>query len=181
MLPGAIKPFHPGPRPPMRVVFPRPALLALLVLLVPLTACGNGPDDDPGPVEGAAELRDRPARGMAWVIIGPDTVLAEVADTPELREEGLMFRTELPDGEGMFFIFEQEETLSFWMRNTFIPLDIAFLDETMEIVDIQALEPEDEEMTESNAPARFALEVRQGWFQEQGIEVGDQVRIVFGR
>lgn len=155
--------------------------LVVLALLVPLMACGNGADVDPEPADGTQELRERPQRGMAWVIIGSDTVLADVADTPERREEGLMFRTELPDGEGMLFVFEQEETLSFWMRNTFIALDIAFLDETMEIVDIQAMDPQDEEMTESAVPARFALEVRQGWFEEQGIGVGDQVRVVFGR
>lgn len=163
------------PRTPIRF------LLALLLLLLPLSACEDEANGDLSPAEGAAELRERPQRGMAWVVIGQDTVLAEVADTPERREQGLMFRTELPDGEGMFFVFDQEETLSFWMRDTFIALDIAFLDETMEIVDIQAMEPEDEEMTESAAPARFALEVRQGWFEEQGIEVGDQVRVVFGR
>lgn len=114
------------------------------------------------------------------MIIGSDTVTAEVADTPAARQRGLQHREELAEGRGMLFVFPEEETQSFWMQNTFIPLDIAFLDRRQEIVDIQQMEPETEELHESARPAMFALEVPQGWLAQQGIEVGDAARIVFG-
>ncbi len=154
-----------------------------------LAACGNeggggdgaasaAPGGGPGvPREGVA----RPGQGIAWVIFGADTVRAEIADTPELRERGLMHRTELADGEGMLFVYSTSATRSFWMRNTYIPLDIAFLDERLFIVDIQQMEPETENLHESAAPAMFALEVPQGWFASRGIEVGAEARVVFGR
>lgn len=154
--------------------------LVLMALLLAVSAC-NDTNGDPPPEQAVAQSGERPERGMAWVIIGSDTVHAEVADTPELREEGLMYRTELAPGTGMLFVYDQEQPLSFWMRNTFVPLDIAFMSETQRIVDIQQMEPQDEEMTESPEPARFALEVPQGWFAEQGIEPGAQARIVLGR
>lgn len=161
----------------------RCALLPLLLgALFWTAACSNGGQDD-GPIAEAEgeQAGPLPPRGHAWVVLGSDTVLAEVADTPETREEGLMHRTELPDGQGMLFVFDDVAPRSFWMRNTYIPLDIAFLDREQEIVDIQQMEPETEEFTDSSEPAMFALEVRQGWFEEQGIEVGTEAQIVFGR
>ena len=118
---------------------------------------------------------------MAWVIFGADTVLAEVADTPEARERGLMHRTELGENAGMLFVYTSSAPRSFWMRNTLIPLDIAFLDEAQVVVDIQAMEPLSEAFTDSARPAMFALETNQGWFEARGIGVGAQARIVYGR
>ena len=91
-----------------------------------------------------------------------------------------MFREHLEPGHGMLFVFDDTRTRSFWMRNTYIPLDIAFLDAEFQIVDIQQMEPETEEFYESRQPAMFALEVPQGWFAERGIQEGDQVSVVFG-
>ncbi len=156
--------------------------LATLLLVALLPACQGDDGFGEGPEAGTLqETGNLPPRGSAWVILDGDTVTAEVADTPQLRERGLMFRTEVPDGTGMLFVFEDQAPRSFWMRNTYVPLDIAFLDSAMRIVDIQQMEPETDELTESAAPAMFALEVRQGWFEEQGIEPGTQARIVFGR
>lgn len=121
-----------------------------------------------------------PPRGYAWVIFGTDTILAEIADTPETRERGLMFRNELGEKEGMLFIFEDEAVRSFWMRNTFIPLDIAFIDRTLRILDIQQMEPESEELHTSSGPAMYALEVPQGTLAARGIAVGARPKIVFG-
>lgn len=155
-------------------------LTVLLLALIPVAvACGND-----GNASGNADretVSERPARGMAWVIFGNDTVHAEVAESPAERERGLMHRTELASGDGMLFIFDEQETLSFWMQNTFIPLDIAYLDRRQVVVDIQPMEPESEEFVESRSPAQFAVEVPQGWFAEHGIEVGTQARIVRGR
>jgi uncharacterized protein len=154
---------------------------ALPILLLGLVALGAACENDAFNEE-VAETRPLPPRGHAWVVFeAADTVVAEVAETPQARERGLMFREEVPDGTGMIFVFDDADIRSFWMRDTYVPLDIAFLDPAQRIVDIQQMEPESEEFTESAAPAMFALEVRQGWFEEQGIQVGDQVRIVFGR
>jgi len=121
-----------------------------------------------------------PPRGEAWVIFDSDTVRAEVARTPEEREQGLMFRESLEEGRGMLFIFPDAQTRSFWMRNTLIPLDIAYIDENLRIVDIQAMTPQTEDPHPSAEPAMFALEVPQGWFRERGIDVGSAARLVLG-
>jgi len=139
---------------------------------------------DPGvgpPGSSAAPPQEQlPPPGEAWVIFDGDTVTAELARTPAEREQGLMYREELSQGRGMLFIFQDAQYRSFWMRNTFLPLDIAYLDETLRIVDIQAMEPESEEGHPSAQPAMFALEVPRGWFSSHGIRVGDQARLVFG-
>jgi hypothetical protein len=114
------------------------------------------------------------------VILGADTVQAEVARTPEDREKGLMFREELAGGRGMLFVFPDVQPRSFWMRNTLIPLDIAYMDENLLIVDIQSMEPQSEDLHESARPAMFALEVPMGWFAGRGIAVGTVARLVFG-
>jgi uncharacterized membrane protein (UPF0127 family) len=124
--------------------------------------------------------QEGPGRGMAWVILGDDTVRAEVASTDDERRDGLMYREELPDGTGMLFVFPDEAMRSFWMANTYIPLDIAFLDSRSRIVDIKQMEPESRDLTESDAAAMYALEVRQGWLSERGIGVGLQAEIIFG-
>ena len=128
----------------------------------------------------APSRQDRPAPGSAWVIFGTDTVTAEVASTPAAREQGLMGRLEVPPGTGMLFVFPEAELRSFWMKDTFVSLDIAFIDESFQVVDIKQMEAEDTTLVDSEAPASFALEVVQGWLQEHGIELGDEVRIVFG-
>jgi uncharacterized protein len=114
------------------------------------------------------------------VVFGTDTVRAEVARTPEQRERGLMYRESLEHGRGMLFVFPDVQIRSFWMKNTFIPLDIAYLDANLRIVDIQAMEPLDEDTYPSARPAMFALEVPLGWFAQAGVAVGDEAHVVFG-
>jgi uncharacterized membrane protein (UPF0127 family) len=121
-----------------------------------------------------------PPPGEAWVIFGTDTVGVELARTPEEREQGLMYRESLPDGRGMLFLFPDAQYRSFWMHNTYIPLDIAYMDENLRIVDIQAMDPQTDAGHQSAQPAMFALEVPQGWFESKGIPVGAQARLVFG-
>lgn len=147
---------------------------------------GDVPSEGPGaPAEGpAAAERPAPPRlpeaGKAWVIFGADTVVAEVASTPDERAQGLMYRQEVPDGTGMLFVFDDTSVRSFWMQNTWVALDIAFLDASFVVVDIQQMEPRTTDPHESTGAAMFALEVRKGWFAERGIGVGAQARIVFG-
>lgn len=121
-----------------------------------------------------------PPAGYAWVIVGSDTVTAEVARTPDQRARGLMYRESLAPGTGMLFVFGDAQIRSFWMKDTFIPLDIAYIDADLRIVDIKVMEPGSTESKTSALPAMFALEVPQGWFAEKGIRVGTGVRFVFG-
>ena len=121
-----------------------------------------------------------PPPGQAWVIFGADTVQAEVARTPAEREKGLMFRENLANGRGMLFVFSDATIRSFWMKDTFIPLDIAYLDSNLRIIDIFPLEPQSLDARPSSGPAMFALEVPLGWFESVGLAVGAQARLVFG-
>jgi len=103
-------------------------------------------------------------------------VRVEVANSSEERQRGLMFREALPADEGMLFVFEREERLSFWMKNTLIPLSIAFISRDGEIVDIQDMEPLDDRTFHRSAqPALYALEMNRGWFERHHVEVGDRV------
>ena len=104
-------------------------------------------------------------------------VQVEVADTPEERQQGLMGRTALAEDAGMLFVFDTEQPLSFWMKDTLIPLSIAFIDAEGRIVDIQDMQPLDETPHLSAEPARYALEVNQGFFVERGVMVGDTVEL----
>ena len=97
----------------------------------------------------------------------------EIADTPAKRERGLMERTVLAEDAGMLFVFGREVTNAFWMRNTLIPLSIAYIDAQGRIVDIQDMQPLDETPHPPAAPYQYALEVNQGFFAEHGIEVGN--------
>src|SRR5919202_3654913 len=98
----------------------------------------------------------------------------EIADTPAEQETGLMGRSALAPNAGMLFVFGQDQPLSFWMKDTLIPLSIAFMDSQGRIVDIQDMQPLDQTPHDSAAPAKYALEVNQGFFAAQGIQVGDQ-------
>ncbi len=112
------------------------------------------------------------------------TLLVEVASTPETRAPGLMFRTHLDEHAGMLFIFEQTASWGFWMKNTLIPLSIAFIDAQWRIVDIQDMKvaPDPEKgpfaSYKSAKPFLYALEVNQGFFKRQGITVGAKVLFV---
>lgn len=105
-------------------------------------------------------------------------VLAEVAATPAARQCGLSRRSELGENRGMLFVFPAPGMLAFWMKDTLIPLSIAFIDDSGRILDIQKMAPFREEARyRSPGPVRFALEVNQGWFEKHGVVVGDFVRL----
>ena len=100
---------------------------------------------------------------------------AEVAADGNSRTIGLMNRFSLKPDQGMIFVFVQSEPLAFWMRNTFVPLSIAYIDSKGVIVNIVDMKPQDESTHPSAGPAMFALEMKQGWFKERGIVAGDKV------
>jgi len=104
-------------------------------------------------------------------------VKAEIARTQEERAQGLMYRKELPDGEGMLFVFERDQVLSFWMKNTYIPLSIAYITSDGRIVEIRDMYPHDESSVLSGRSVRYALEVPQNWFSRAGVRLGDIVTI----
>ena len=116
--------------------------------------------------------------GKAFVIFGADTVVAEVARSPEEREKGLMHRTTVPMGTGMLFIFPDEQYHSFWMRDTPVSLDIAFMDSDLRVIDIQQMEANSPEYHDSKGPAMYALEVPRGWMAAHEVVVGAQARLV---
>ncbi len=101
----------------------------------------------------------------------------ELAATPEQRRAGLMYRDQLGEREGMLFVFDQEKVLTFWMRNTPLPLSIAFIDARGVIVHITDMVPFSEMPVSSQVPARFALEVNKGAFERAGVAVGDLVEL----
>lgn len=109
--------------------------------------------------------------------VGPARFRVELALTPEELALGLMYRRHLEPDAGMLFVFPKEDYLRFWMRNTFIPLSIAFIDRRGTVVDIQDMRPLDETTVESARPALYALEVNQGAFARTGVAVGDRINL----
>ena len=106
-------------------------------------------------------------------------VQVEVADDMDEMAKGLMGRTALAEDAGMLFVYPEERELSFWMRDTLIPLSIAFMDGEGRIVDIQDMKALDDRPPHytSAEPARYALEVNVGFFDERGVEVGDRAKL----
>jgi len=111
----------------------------------------------------------------AKVNINNKTYTFEVAQTKEELTRGLMFREELDPESGMFFIFDKADYLTFYMKDTFIPLEVAFIDGSLTIVDIQPLHPLDMTFVVSRAKAIYALEVNRGFFQNVGLGIGDKI------
>jgi uncharacterized membrane protein (UPF0127 family) len=103
-------------------------------------------------------------------------ITVEVAETPQASENGLMFRDSLPEDHGMLFIFDQPKKASFWMRNTKIPLSIAYADSDGKILEIKSMNPLDETVVPSRSDeVDYALEVNQGWFTRHGITSGAKI------
>ena len=90
---------------------------------------------------------------------------------------GLMHRRSMPQDRGMVFTFPQAQPLGFWMKNTYIPLDIVYLDENGKVVSVKQMKPLDESRVESDAPAKYAIELNQGAAQRAGVKVGDVLNV----
>ena len=96
----------------------------------------------------------------------------QLAQTPQERQIGLMFRKEMPQHEGMLFVFEQPATQCFWMRNTLLPLTAAFVADDGTIVNLADMKPQTDDSHCSTKPVRFVLEMNQGWFAKRNIQSG---------
>ena len=126
---------------------------------------------------GEAAAKETVRQGMIRLTVDTAGLWVEVADRPETRQAGLMFRRSLPEDEGMLFVFEEPQELDFWMRNTYLPLDIAFVSQSGVILNIEAMAPlDDGPRYRSRGPARYAIEANQGWFAKRGIKPGGRVR-----
>jgi uncharacterized membrane protein (UPF0127 family) len=107
---------------------------------------------------------------------GLHNIDAQLAQTPQQREIGLMFRTSMPANEGMLFTFERPGQQCFWMKNTLIPLDIAFVDDAGAIVNIEQMKPQTLDGHCSEKPVRYALEMNDGWFAKRGLKPGARLK-----
>jgi uncharacterized membrane protein (UPF0127 family) len=106
---------------------------------------------------------------------GIHLITAEVATNDATRARGLMFRASLPANHGMLFIFESKSLHCMWMRNTLIPLSVAFIEDDGTIVNIQDMQPHDERSHCAKQPVRYALEMTQGWFAQKGLGAGSRL------
>ena len=147
----------------MRFAFAFATVLAAALAV----ACGG--DDDGGVSTATIVLTDDGGSRQELTV--------ELARTPAERSRGLMSREELQEDGGMLYVFPQDTETAFWMKDTLIPLSIAFIAEDGAILDVQDMEALSEELHRSPQPHRYALEVNQGWFQEHGFEIGDRVEI----
>ncbi len=109
--------------------------------------------------------------------VGDATLSVEIAHTPAQRERGLMYRKSMPEDHGMLFVFPRDEQLSFWMKNTLVPLSIAFISSDGTIKQIADMQPESLANIPSDYSVRYALEVNQGFFARHGIRVGEVVTL----
>ncbi|HYE71214.1 MAG TPA: DUF192 domain-containing protein [Aquabacterium sp.] len=142
------------------ISLPRPALLAVLTgLLAELAAAPVG-------AQQPQQLQ------MLTLSAGMHNVQAQLAATPDQRQVGLMYRREMPANEGMLFVFEDSSRQCFWMRNTLLPLTIAFIDDDGTIVNLADMKPLSEDSHCSSKPVRYALEMNAGWFAKRGIGPG---------
>jgi uncharacterized membrane protein (UPF0127 family) len=131
------------------------------MLLAVLCGCSNGRDRKPWP----------------WVVTCGDVELrVEPAKTTAERRYGLMYREHLGEDWGMLFIWPREQPLSFWMKNTKVPLSIAFIGADRVVRSIQDMEPMTEDSHASGVPVQFALEVNRGWFARNGIKPGSRLK-----
>ncbi len=153
----------------------------VFLLITSCYTCGGSSDrtDPKESVPSEVEEEERVSvfsSDLVSIRVGGISAQVEMAKDPKKRERGLMFREHLPEDQGMLFVYPNEQMLSFWMRNTLIPLDIAFIDRGGIIVSIQHMQPlDDENYHVSPKPVQYALEMNLGWFARNRVQVGDRV------
>ena len=124
----------------------------------------------------AACAQDQPQNLAATTLkVGMHSIRAQLAITPLQRQIGLMHRREMPTHEGMLFVFDEPSPQCFWMRNTLIPLSIAFLADDGTVVNIADMKPQSDDSHCSAKPVRYALEMNQGWFAKRGVKSGTRI------
>lgn len=156
-------------------------IFSLLALTLALIGCGTKDIVAPVATTTPAPVADRTvplsSYDRAKISVGGNEIDVYVADERAERADGLMFvkEGELGADEGMVFVFAAEEQLSFWMENTLIPLDIAYLDASGKILNILHMQALDPTPQPSAGPAKYAVEMHEGWFAKKGIKEGDKI------
>jgi len=112
---------------------------------------------------------------VAELPIADRTLTVEIAATPETMARGLMFREHLLDDHGMLFIWPGDQVVGMWMKNTLIPLSVAFIDSEYRVRNIADMEPHSRRVHPSDGPVRFALEVNRGWFERHDVRPGARI------
>lgn len=107
---------------------------------------------------------------------GMHQIDAQVAYTPDQRATGLMFRKEMPQHEGMLFVFDQPSMQCFWMKNTLLPLSAAFVADDGTVVNVEDMKPQSLDSHCSHKPVRYVLEMNQGWFAKKGLKPGSKLQ-----
>lgn len=154
----------------------RSGLAVLLWCGVLLCACSGRNAAGAQAPEGKAQT------GLPVVVLrsGQTELKVEVARSEQQKNVGLMFRRELADGNGMLFVYTADQPLSYWMKNTYIPLTIAYLSAEGVIREIYDMEPLSLAPVSSSRSVRYALEVPRGWFERAGLAIGDRFEFPAG-
>ncbi|MFT7618916.1 MAG: uncharacterized membrane protein (UPF0127 family) [Planctomycetota bacterium] len=169
--------------------------LLALSLVFALSACATNQDAQPGDTKGRNERTDKPkepssdqehpgaTEGLSQLWVGDEELWLEVAHDSASRGRGLSGRMKLSERQGMVFLYGMSEDRSFWMKNTWVPLDVAFVDDDMTITRIVSLDPPapdcadvDMPRAKSQGPARHVVEMSKGWFKAHGLGAGSSVR-----
>ena len=132
-------------------------------------ATAASPDPDSG--------RPQPTLPTLKLWLGAHEVVTEIARTPLEHQVGMMWRTNMAEMEGMIFIFDDADRRAFWMRNTIVPLDIAYIAPDGTLLEVHAAQPRNEASIPSDSErVQFVLEMRQGWFQRNNVKPGMLIR-----
>lgn len=154
-------------------------MFALLLATLPLLAANFHPQSvNRAAVQDTSAFRDDGE--LVFIKSGSSTMIKtiqiEIADNDAERTQGLMWRQYMPENDGMLFIFDKQEPLRFWMKNTYIPLDMVFADKSGKIVNIYPeAAPFSEASIQSGEPAKYVVEVNGGFCASYGINVGDKI------
>jgi uncharacterized membrane protein (UPF0127 family) len=127
-------------------------------------------------VGAAAQTQAQPKLDTIVLQAGMHNIRAELARTPQQTQTGMMFRREMAPHEGMLFVFDGLQPRCFWMKNTLLPLSIAFIADDGRIVNLADMQPQSEASHCSTEPVRYALEMNQGWFAKRGIVPGYKLK-----
>jgi uncharacterized membrane protein (UPF0127 family) len=149
-------------------MFSRRQFLPLLAAaaFVLLAGCGNEAKQAPEP----KSVHDRFA-----IKVGGQVVQMQLAILPQEMQQGLMFRKSMGADEGMIFLYDRPQQMSFWMRNTELPLDMGFFDPDGKLKEVYPMYPHDERPVQSLGVRQFALEMNQGWYRQRGLKPGDAI------
>lgn len=151
------------------MAWPYPYILSLIFIFYTPLALGSSEQPQKLPKE--------------TISVGSKKISVEIARTPNQLATGLMYRKSLDSDSGMLFIFESERPLSFWMKNTFIPLSIGFFSADKKLLEVLEMEPVGSVMQldipryQSSKPAQYALEMTKGWFSKNKIKVGTRLKL----